>query len=467
MAGPDKTGSVPLGAAARARVAGKAALRVGVGRLGHALKRPFLAPAAARAERAALEDAQAALVFDALAQLRGTALKAAQMLAMEMEWLPPAYQQQLARACHQVPPLNRVLVRKVIQDDLGAAPETLFRHFEWEAFAAASLGQVHRAELSDGTPVAVKVQYPGIAVAIDSDMVLLGQMVRRLPGTLANGPLLAQSLTHVHGQLREEVDYRLEAAATQWGQTQLAPLGVQVPRVHGALSGRRVLTTDLMPGQHLDAWLASEPSQAERDRAALSLYRCLVAGVRHWGRIHADPNPGNYLFLPGGQVALLDFGCMKTLSPVFCQTFPRILAAYRQDDPESLFAAYRRLDMDHGLDDPAARAALYQEHLRPFGKWLVAPLTGDYFDFGGQGPEALGAARDGSAGFCTTSYTNEGRVVMERLGKMTGLNRLAPEFLYFDRTYYGLCKVFERLAARVPMAACWVEARSALECGVG
>ena len=422
--------SVPEGKLARAGIAGATALKLGIGHLGHKVKRPFLSEPDRQEAREALDDKNARLLFDALSQLRGTALKAAQMLSMEIELLPEAYRRELEKSCHQVPPLNRVLVRKVLMEEFGKPPEALFGRFDAEAFAAASLGQVHAATLHDGTEVAVKIQYPGIHVAIDSDMTLMRQLARGLP----NSRLVLHSLEEIHARLREEVDYRQEAANTLWFRERLASDRIDVPQVIADRCGERVLTTGLVDGLHLDPWLRTDPPQAARDHAGQQLYDLFVNSTLKLRRLHADPNPGNYLFRPDGSLIVIDFGCVKEISMRFAEPLPRVLKAYHDDDPEALFAVYGELGMLHGAD----KGRLYEEILRPFGRWLTEPLRHDHFDF----------ARH-------PDYTARGQPLIQKLSSLTDLDRLAAEFIFFDRTFYGLCKIFERLGARVRMKDRW------------
>lgn len=422
---------VPEGALARARIAGATALRLGAGQLGHRVKRPFMSAEARAAEQQTLADKQARLLFDALSQLRGTALKMAQMLCMETELLPEAYRRELNKACHRVPPLNRVLVRKALMDEFGQPPEALFAQFDSDAFAAASLGQVHAATLHDGRRVAVKIQYPGIHVAIDSDIALMRKFALGMP----NARLALQSLSEIHARLREEVDYRQEAANTAWFREHLPADLARVPAVIAERSGRRVLTTEYVDGLHLEDWLATSPSQAARNQAAQALYDLFAFSSQKLQRLHADPNPGNTYFAADGGLTLIDFGCVKALSPRFIDMLPRVLKAYLDDDPVVLFAAYEQLGMLNRGD--AAR--FYEDILRPFGTWLVEPLRDEYFDFAAH-----------------ADYTARGVAVIQALQRLKGLERLADEFVFFDRTIYGLCKLFERMGARIRLRHHWM-----------
>ncbi|TXH59894.1 MAG: AarF/ABC1/UbiB kinase family protein [Thiothrix sp.] len=424
--------TVPEGKWARASIVGSTALKVGLREVQHQAKRPFMSIERQQVDKQTLDEKNAELIFNALTQLRGTALKVAQMLSMEIEILPERYRKELQKSFHQVPPLNRVLVRKAIQEQLGQPPEYLFAEFNDEAFAAASLGQVHQARLLDGTAVAIKIQYPGIHVAMNNDMQLMRKLAPRLP----NPQMVLQSLEEIHDRLKEEVDYAHEAATTQWFAEHLRVAGIQIPKVYTEFSGTRLLTTELVEGLHLEAWLATQPSQAMRNRAAQYLYDMLVYSVRHLKRLHADPNPGNYLFHADGSVSLIDFGCTKPFSSEFIHILPELLHAFVRDDAEAILAAYRVL----GMNPQPYSATWYPEVLRPFAQWAALPLQTKSFDFG-KHPQ----------------YTSSAREIIQKLSQNTILNKIAKDFIFFDRTIYGLCKIFERMGAEVRMRHHWLE----------
>lgn len=428
---------VPEGRLARAGIAGKTAVKMGARQLSYTAKRPFLSKTKQGTARDAIEDKNAEDLFKALTQLRGTALKVAQMLSMEVELLPERYRKELAKSFHQVPPLNRVLVRKAITEAFGKPPEQLFATFDSTAFAAASLGQVHRATLHDDTQVAVKIQYPGIHVAMDSDMQLMRQLLKSLPRK--NKHIALQSLDEIHERLREEVDYQQEADNTRWFKENLKEAkvtGIHVPQVFADWNSARIITTEFINAQHLDAWLASNPSQELRDQTAQRLYDLLIYSTRELRCLHADPNPGNYLFHADGTISLIDFGCVRHLSATFSDTLPQLIHAYIDDDPDALFAGYQALGMHYSGESDA----IYQDVLRPFGQWLSLPMQEAVFDFGKH-----------------QDYTHQGKEVIQKLVKLTQLDSLASEFVFFDRTLYGLLKVFERMQAKVRIRQHWIE----------
>ena len=241
---------LPEGQLSRAAIVGTTALKLGLGQL-HGKAKKTLKRDDANEVQEALDEKSALQLFEALVKLRGTAIKLAQMLGLESGLLPEKMRQELSKSWHQVPPLNRVLVRKVLLEEFDKTPQELFTEFNTEAFAAASLGQVHRAILDDAGDVAVKIQYPGIHTTIESDIKLLRKVALGLP----NRKVAAMSIDEIHARLREELDYDLEAASTEWFRQNLKTEGVEVPEVFRERSTTYVLTTRLLEGKHIDQWL--------------------------------------------------------------------------------------------------------------------------------------------------------------------------------------------------------------------
>ena len=425
--------SVPEGKLARSSVAGIAAMKVGAGELGHRVKRPFLSAENRKKDKKSMDDKNAKILFKAFTQLRGTALKVAQMIGMEQGLLPDSYRKELEKSFHKVPSLNRVLIRKVILDELKQTPEKLFAQFEVEAFAAASLGQVHKAvlrqkseESGDENEVAVKVQYPGINTAIKSDLTMIRGISRGLPNT----KLILQSLDEIEARLMEEVDYRIEAKNTQWFQQNIQLKGICIPHVYTDLSSERVLITEYVEGLHLDDWLATKPSQEMINERAQLLYDFFIHSSRELKCLHADPNPGNYLFHEDGSITVIDFGCVRKLSDHFTDVYPRILLAYFEDDHEAVFAAYEELNMSCEDFSPA----FYQKVLRPFGQWISLLFREDEFDFKKN-----------------SDYIQQGHELMKNLHNHFKIDYLAKEFIFYNRTYYGLLQIFEKMGATVAL----------------
>jgi predicted unusual protein kinase regulating ubiquinone biosynthesis (AarF/ABC1/UbiB family) len=427
--------SIPTGKLARTGVAGSAILKAGSRHLTHAAKRPFLSEAARNAQQQQLDDNTARILFEAFSRLRGTALKIAQMLSMESNLMPDWFRREMSKSYHQVPPLGRPLIRKLILQAFDKPPEKVFTHFEAKAFAAASLGQVHRATGSQGEDLAVKLQYPGIDVTIDSDLQLLRGIIKRT----RYAKLLLSSIDEIEQRLHEEVDYQHEAKNTEWFKSHLLLPGVTVPAVYREYSSKRILTTERLQGEHLEAWLRSNPSQQERNHFGQRLYDVFVHSFYALHTLHADPNPGNYLFAEDGTLGLLDFGCVRYYSADFVNLMPHLLHAYMTRDAEKVISSYQRLGMVAQMSGEELQT-FYDKVLQPFGDWLTKPYKAGRFDF-----------TDRQA-----SYTAEGLASFKQLSNVRKINNLANEFIYFDRTFFGLYQIFERMGACIDMEHQWL-----------
>ena len=417
---------------ARSAITGVAAARIGAAHLGHRLRAPS---PQAQAEH---EAAVGRILFGALAQLRGTALKVSQVLSMHPTLLPEGVRHELARAQHQALPLNRALVGRVFRQAFGQEPEALFTHFEPTAFAAASLGQVHRAQLPGHGLVAVKVQYPGIAATIASDMQLVRTALRALART--DLPLPADSVVdsvmdEIEATLLREVDYLQEAEQLQWFATHAAMPGVAMAQPIASHTRAQVLTQQYLPGLHLDAWLATKPAQALRDQAGQHLWDWFMHCIFGLGRVHADPHPGNFLFAADGSVGVLDFGCTRSLSEGFrvqvAQAWSALLRPATDPLRDALvLQAYQAM----GLGRPELSLATYTSELAPalagMQAWQIEPFTQPVFDFSTKQPPPI-------------TPPEHQRVLGQHLAQVPG------EMPAFERMWMGLMHLLSLLGARV------------------
>ena len=424
---PPRTGRL-----ARGTITGIAAARIGMAQLGHRVRTPS---AQAQADH---EAALGRILFGALGQLRGSALKVSQLLSMHPGLLPDGVRQELARAHHQAPPLNRALVGRVFRQAFGQEPEALFEHFEPTAFAAASLGQVHRAQLAGHGTVAVKVQYPGIAATITSDMQLMRAALRALAHTdmpLPANTVVDSVMTEIEATLLREVDYLQEAEQLQWFAEHAALPGVVLAQPILSHTRAQVLTQQFLPGQHLQDWLASQPTQAQRDCAGQHLWDWFMHCLFVLGRVHADPHPGNFLFTPDGTVGVLDFGCTRSLSKHFRTQVTKAWSALLRPptDPQRdtlVLQAYQAL----GLVNASLTVPAYTAELAPaladMQAWQMEPFTQPIFDFGVKTPPPITAGR-------------HQRMLGEHLVQVPG------EMPAFERMWMGLMHLLTGLGARV------------------
>jgi predicted unusual protein kinase regulating ubiquinone biosynthesis (AarF/ABC1/UbiB family) len=332
-------------------------------------------------ERAAeAENARtAALVnelVERLGQMRGAAMKVGQMLSMaDLEGLPEEQQVELQRKLatlrDDIPPVPFARLEKLMQKEFGAPLNTVFSEFDEHAFAAASIGQVHRATTVDGQAVVAKVQYPGVAEAVETDLrnaMMLLPLVRRLaPGLDAKA--LAEELRE---RVSEELDYELEAQNHRRIERLMRghPF-MRIPRVYTALSTRRVLVSEYVDGQRFE--VVRRVDEPERDRYGEIMFR-FYFGLAYRDRIAlGDPHPGNYLLCPDGRVCFLDFGLLRDLDTARVDQERAITLAARDRDAQALKTAL----VDGGYL-PASRADAVDADfalklMRRAIKWYAVP----------------------------------------------------------------------------------------------
>jgi len=282
-----------------------------------------------------------------MSYLRGIFMKMGQTLANYPTWAPQEFIDTLSHLNFEAPPMHFSLLREMVRGELGGEVEELFAEFDTTAFAAASLGQVHRARLHSGEAVAVKIQYPGIAEAIRSDsrslLTLLAPM--RLS---TDWDSIRKQLEDVRRTVEIETDYRQEAAYLKRGRSVFQPQDrIIVPKVIDELSTGRVLTMELLEGVHLDRYLATNPGQDERDRYGELIMRASFR-IAHRGKFwYCDSHPGNYFFMPDGRLGILDFGCCREFTADEWDYYNQVWKVYMIDDGAGLREAIiRSADLD-------------------------------------------------------------------------------------------------------------------------
>ncbi|MFB6231546.1 MAG: ABC1 kinase family protein [Salinibacter sp.] len=365
-------------------------------------------------------------LFKEFTRLRGTALKLAQSMSMDTGLLPDEFMDVMAEAQYSVPPMNKALVRKRIRDGLGRFPELLFDAFEPEAMAAASLGQVHRARLDDGRTVAVKVQYPNVRETIESDLAVARTLFERL----VEGEDLDDHFEEVKARLQEETDYLNEAENIHHFADQYDGDKLVIPRPVHDLTSEMVLTMTYVEGQHLDAFLDTDPDQERRDHFGQRLWDFLHEQVASNARtLHADTHPGNFLFRDDGRLGVIDFGCVKTFPQPFRDDMLRLYRARMADDEDEITRLLYALDI---LRDDLPQDT--QDELRQFfdryGSLIVEPYRQSTFDFGAPGfRERLQDSFEAAS----------------QLRAATG----SPHFIFLNKALVGLLNLLTRLDARV------------------
>ncbi|HEV3005822.1 MAG TPA: AarF/ABC1/UbiB kinase family protein [Pirellulales bacterium] len=305
---------VPVGSLARLWTLGTLQAKIAAAYLAYWVRCGFLSSDEAARRLNDTHLAAAIKLLGGMSYLRGAIMKVGQVLANYPKVLPAQYAEALARLHFEAPPMHYSLLREQVRNELGRDPEDLFESFETRAFAAASLGQVHRARLRSGEPVAVKIQYPNIARTIRSDFRNLSAVLlpMRLTSDWENQ---REQFEYIRRTLETETDYEHEAEALRRVRHCLSDDDeIVVPRVYAELSTRRVLTMDYLPGKHLEALLAANPPQELRDRHGAQIMRSSLAIYYRAKLLYSDVQPGNFLFLEDGRLGLLDFGGCRTFS---------------------------------------------------------------------------------------------------------------------------------------------------------
>jgi predicted unusual protein kinase regulating ubiquinone biosynthesis (AarF/ABC1/UbiB family) len=322
---------------------------------------------------AALRDAAAEQLFQVLGELKGGAMKFGQALSLFEAMLPEdvagPFRDRLRKLQDAAPPMPSSRAQAVLRSELGPDWRHRFSEVDLRPAAAASIGQVHRARLTDGREVAIKIQYPGADAALASDL----RQIQRLAGAVSplSGGMDVVALTReLAARVSEEVDYTLEGAAQQ--QVALALDGhprFVVPKVH--LATRRVLVSDWVDGFKLTE-LIGRPDD-ERNRSALDYVTFLFAGPSLAGILHGDPHPGNYLVTPDGRLAVLDFGLVSRMPNGIPEAMGRLIRHAVEGRADEMLAGLA----DEGFVGGSMTPEAALEYLSPF----VEPARVEDFAF--------------------------------------------------------------------------------------
>jgi predicted unusual protein kinase regulating ubiquinone biosynthesis (AarF/ABC1/UbiB family) len=350
-------------------------------------------------------------------------MKAGQLMSYIDVALPEELRAALSVLQTHAQPMPFEQVRRILRAELGARGDELLASMEETPLAAASIGQVHRARLADGTRVAVKVQYPEIDRAIEADFgpAAAGS---RLASLLYPGARVDSLLREARERFLEECDYLHEASCQRrFAETFAGHPVLRVPEVHESFCSRRVLTTRFMEGEGLEAFLARAPAPEERDRLGEALFEFYVGALFRHRLYNCDPHPGNYLFQREGTVVMLDYGCTRVFEPAFVRKLATLTRAVHRDTSDALHASFLELGMvreGQRYDFETARGlvrAFYGPMLRDESQVID-----------------LGEARDM-------------RQVLESKRQLMKLT-LPGEFLFLFRIRFGLMSVLARLGAR-------------------
>ncbi len=286
-----------------------------------------------------------------LGELKGAAMKLGQMMSTATDLLPPELAEALSALQQDAPPMDAAVIAEVIEAELGEVPERLFRSFDREPFAAASIGQVHRAVTDDGREVVVKVQYPGIDGAIDSDLSQVRRAMK-LAWVAVDGRMMDAMFEELSERLHEELDYCNEADNVRaLAAVHAKEPHILIPEVVGERSSGRVLTLTLLEGAPLSEVCTSWP-QEHRDRIGSQLMRLVTEELLVHGVLHGDPNPANFAFRTDGTMVIYDFGLIRRYTDTERAGFRALVHAALQDDHAGMDAALIALHLRNPKHEP-------------------------------------------------------------------------------------------------------------------
>lgn len=372
-------------------------------------------------------------IYNGLKTLKGSALKVAQMLSMEKNILPRAYVDKFSLSQFSVPPLSAPLVRKTFKKHLGKYPEEIFDTFDSDSVNAASIGQVHRAT-KDGKELAVKIQYPGVAESISSDLALVKPIALKMFNI--KGKDSDKYFKEVEDKLYEETDYLLEITQSREITESCSLIeGLEFPKYYENLSSERIITMDWMDGKHLSEFAKTSFSQELGNKLGQTLWDFYMYQIHVLRKVHADPHPGNFMVDKEGHLIAIDFGCIKKVPDEFYVPYFELAKKEILGNDAHFTEKMYELEIltpNDSQKEIVFFKAMFKEMLALF----TAPLNEEEFDFGDE------------------YFWNRIAELSEQFSKDTEIrkmngNRGSKHFLYMNRTFFGLFNLLHDLRANV------------------
>ncbi|RKG40386.1 ABC1 kinase family protein [Acinetobacter rongchengensis] len=351
-------------------------------------------------------------IADTLGEMKGAVMKVGQIASQYKDIFPPEVARAIAKLQRQAPAMPFAEIKQQVEKELGKPLEQIFRHFDEQPFAAASIGQVHQATLPNGTAVVVKVQYPGVDEACESDLKQV-RLALRLMGVLKVDKKLQDRLfKEIQDSLHEELNYEIEAQNLQVFKTfhQALDSKIIIPKVYTEYSSRRILTLSLEKGESIET--ASTWDLAVRNDIGRRLIRALGQEIFFLKRFHCDPHPGNFAFREDGSVIIYDFGGVKTLSNDIISHFKSLVRAARQQDIVTI--ENHLTDLDALAEKNKFPEELYKDWL----EILLRPLTTHY-------------------DFAENSAHHDGMKLVKKSLKYWDVFKPSPDTLMVNRTISG------------------------------
>jgi predicted unusual protein kinase regulating ubiquinone biosynthesis (AarF/ABC1/UbiB family) len=380
-----------------------------------------------------LHEDNATDIYNSLSELKGSALKVAQMLSMDKSLLPIAYQQKFAMAQYSAPPLSYPLVVKTFRTHFGIGPEQLFDRFSPNAANAASMGQVHKAELGN-KKLAVKIQYPGVGESVKSDLA----MVKPIALSMFNlNPIeYDEFIKEVELRMMEETDYtlELERSLELSDKTKQIP-NVLFPKYYPHLSCSKILVMDWLDGALLGEALKAGIPETKINPIGQAMWDFYHFQMHHLRAVHADPHPGNFIITEDHKLGIIDFGCVKVIPDNFYRTYFQLLDPTLLQDSERKHKVFSDLCFIYP-DDSQHDRLFFTDLFTDLVELLGRPFRYDEFDFSDK------------------TYFDTLYAFGEKLSNLKELRdsrrpRGVRDAIYINRTYFGLYTLLHDLKALV------------------
>ena len=370
-------------------------------------------------------------IYDSLKKLKGSALKVAQMLSMEKSILPQAYVERFSLSQFSVPPLSPPLVIKTFKKYFGKHPEELYDTFNATSVNAASIGQVHIAD-KNGKKFAVKIQYPGVADSITSDLALVKPIAIKMFNI--KGKDSDKYFKEVKNKLIEETNYLLELNQSNEVVEACKHIpNLKFPQYYESLSSERIITMDYMEGKHLSEFATENNDQELSNKLGQALWDFYMYQIHILKKVHADPHPGNFLISEEGHLIALDFGCMKAVPDEFYKPYFELAQKKCIDNPKAFTEKMYELEILRH-DDSKQEIDFFTSMFHELLSLFTQPFHNETFDF--SDPEFFN-----KVGEMGQKYSKS-----TELRNMNG-NRGSTHFIYINRTFFGLYNLMFDLKA--------------------
>ncbi len=383
--------------------------------------------------KAELHEANAKDVYESLSELKGSALKVAQMMSMDQNVLPTAYIDKFQLAQYNAPPLSYPLVVRTFKKYFGKSPKEIFDTFSNHAVNAASIGQVHKAIL-DSKELAIKVQYPGVAESVSSDLKIARPIAIQIMNV--KGKEMDVYFKEVEERLLEETDYILELERSiELTEACRHIPNLVFPTYYPKYSCERVLTMDWIDGQHLREWIKTNPNQEIRNRLGQALWDFYNHQIHELKTVHADPHPGNFIITPTEELAVIDFGCVKVIPKEFYQSYFELMAPDVSQNHVTFSALLEKLDFIRKNDSQDERDMFYST-FKEMVELLSKPFHTEIFDFSDQT-------------YFQSIFSLGERISKDKRFKKANSARGSRHGIYINRTYFGLYTILHEMKAQV------------------